>query len=72
MQMVLYKAERPRNEWTKHSVYYPEYTERGTFHTWGVSHVEFETGPGNYTVAVIEKPDGTFIEVPTNAVKFIY
>lgn len=71
MQKVLYKAERPRNEWINGS-YYPEYTERGTFHTLGVSHVEFETGPGNYTVAIIEKPDGTFIEVPTNAVKFIY
>ncbi len=33
-----------------------EVTQRGTatFHQFGVEYEEFETGPGNYTTAVIE------------------
>ena len=31
----------------------------GTFHGWGSTYQEFESGPGNYTCAIIEKADGT-------------
>lgn len=31
----------------------------GVFHCWGCSFVEFEAGPGNYTVAIVEMGDGT-------------
>ncbi|MBD1601951.1 hypothetical protein [Pseudomonas typographi] len=31
----------------------------GKFHGWGVEYEEFENGPGNYTVAIVEMPDGT-------------
>lgn len=38
-------------------------SEPGLFHGWGVEYEEFEAGPGNYSVAIIEMPDGT-IETP--------
>lgn len=31
----------------------------GKFHGWGVEYEEFEAGPGNHTVAIVEMPDGT-------------
>lgn len=30
----------------------------GKFHGWGSGYEEFESGPGNYTVAIVEFPDG--------------
>lgn len=31
----------------------------GYFHAWGVCYEEFETGPGNYSVAIVEMEDGS-------------
>ena len=31
----------------------------GTFLAWGMEHEEFTDGIGNYTVAIVEMPDGT-------------
>ena len=31
----------------------------GTFHCWGAEYEEFENGPGNYTVAIVEIHDGS-------------
>lgn len=31
---------------------------KAVFHQWGVEYEEFETGPGNYTVAIVELPSG--------------
>lgn len=36
---------------------------KGFFHQWGTEFEEFESGPVNYTVAIIEKEDGS-IETP--------
>jgi hypothetical protein len=30
----------------------------GVFHQWGVDYEEFETGPGNFSVGIIETVDG--------------
>lgn len=30
----------------------------GKFHEWGVSYEEFENGPGNYSVGIVEMPGG--------------
>lgn len=30
----------------------------GDFHQWGCDYEEFETGPGNYTVGIVEDSDG--------------
>lgn len=32
---------------------------KAMFHAWGVEYEEFENGPGNYTVAIVENPDGS-------------
>ena len=48
-----------------------EYTEVGIFHQWGNSFIEFEEGPGNITVGIIELPDGRMIEVEVSRIKFI-
>lgn len=33
----------------------------GRFHQWGSDYEEFESGPGNYSVAIVELPDGTVV-----------
>ena len=41
------------------------------FHCWGVDHQEFESGPGNYMVAIIEASNGQ-IQLPyAKVVRFI-
>jgi len=47
-----------------------DYLHDGVFHQWGAAYEEFETGPGNYTVAIIEQPDGTITEVLPSNLKF--
>ncbi|HEJ1186530.1 hypothetical protein I5I29_00865 [Pseudomonas aeruginosa] len=41
------------------------------FHQWGVDFEEFETGAGNYTVAVIERPGGTVELLPVHLIRFL-
>lgn len=43
----------------------------GLFHQWGVAFEEFETGPGNYTVAIVERDDGTVETVDAGLVTFL-
>lgn len=31
----------------------------GTFHGFSADHIEYESGPGNFPVAIVEYPDGT-------------
>lgn len=40
-----------------------DFIHEGVFHQWGNAYEEFDSGPGNYSVAIIEMPDGT-IETP--------
>jgi len=70
------------NWWTiernKKGVY--EYDENGDykktlkggaiFHQFGVSYEEFESGPGNYSTAIIELQDGTIKNVPVENIAF--
>ena len=43
----------------------------GVFHKWGVEFEEFESGPGNYSTAIIELDDGTVKNIPVELIKFI-
>ena len=43
----------------------------GTFHAWGVAYEEFESGPGNYSTAIVEMPDGTVRNWPAEMVRFV-
>ncbi len=42
----------------------------GTFHQFGVNYEEFETGPGNYTTAIVEMPDGSVENIPVELIVF--
>ena len=42
----------------------------GIFHQFGCDYEEFETGPGNYTTAVVEMPDGSVKNVPVEMIVF--
>lgn len=46
------------------------YGGEGMFHLWGVSYEEYESGPANYTVAIVELNDGTIVEVLPSKLKF--
>jgi hypothetical protein len=41
------------------------------FHAWGVQYEEFESGPGNFSVAILELDDGSVITVPAGFVTFL-
>lgn len=48
-----------------------DFTHEGLFHEWGVSHIEGDNGFGNYSIALIQIPDGTIQEVLPSNLKFI-
>lgn len=43
----------------------------GQFHQWGSNYEEFENGAGNYSVAIVELPDGKVIMPNANDIQFI-
>lgn len=65
MRNILFKKRIPESSrWS-------DFIHEGTFHKWGNAFEEFESGVGNYTIAIVEVEGGTIEEVfPTN-VKFI-
>ena len=44
---------------------------QGDFHGFGIDFFEFESGPGNYSTAIIELPDGTVKNVPVEHIRFL-
>ena len=42
----------------------------GVFHQFGVDYEEFETGPGNYSTAIVEMADGSVKNVPVDMIVF--
>lgn len=48
-----------------------DFIHHGKFHCWGNAYEQFQDSAGNYSVALVELPDGTIAEVlPTN-IKFV-
>jgi len=43
----------------------------GFFVQYGCDYDEYEAGPGSYTTAIVEMPDGTIRNLPLNMVQFI-
>jgi hypothetical protein len=43
----------------------------GDFHCWGNGYEEFESGPGNYTTAIVEMSDGTILTPLPTDIKFL-
>lgn len=69
-----YKCEKRRVAlskavWNKETIYVPD--GFGTFIQYATDHVEYEAGPGNYPVAIIEKDDGTVEAYDLAQIKFI-
>jgi hypothetical protein len=50
-----------------------KYTEdnEGYFHQWGCAYEEFESGPGNYSVALVEDGCGNIHEILPSKIKFL-
>lgn len=48
-----------------------DFNHAGLFHQWAASYEEFENGAGNFTVAIVELPDGTIEQVLPSNVKFV-
>lgn len=43
----------------------------GLFHQWASNYEEFENGPGNFTVALIELDNGKIVECLSDTVVFL-
>jgi len=44
----------------------------GYFHEWGVNYEEFvDSGPGNYSVAIVELPDGRIVMPVADDIAFL-
>ncbi|ELJ5833575.1 hypothetical protein RS421_001948 [Enterobacter kobei] len=46
-------------------------TFEGVFHGWGCDYEEFENGPGNYSVGIVELGDGSVQRFIPENIKFI-
>lgn len=42
----------------------------GYFHGWGMRYDEFEAGPGTYSVAIVELPDGSVVTPDPSQIRF--
>lgn len=45
--------------------------ELGYFHQFGPCYEEFENGPGNFMVAIVELPDGRVIQPDASDIQFL-
>jgi hypothetical protein len=61
---ALRRIKQDTNCWEK------DFTTEGLFHQWAFAYEEFETGPVNYTVALVELPNGEVIQVLPSNLKF--
>lgn len=43
---------------------------KGQFHEFGCDYEEFETGPGNYSTAIVELANGTIVNKPLDMIRF--
>jgi len=77
MRKVLYKKwiplERHENGARKQDtgIWEKGFPHQGLFHQWGNSYEEFDSGAGNYTIALVETSEGTIEEVLPSNIKFI-
>jgi len=47
------------------------FPNEGLFHCWGSAYEEFESGTGNYTVALVEISGGNVVEVLPSNITFL-
>lgn len=51
--------------------YRPISFELGYFNAWGIDYEEVQNGAGNYSVAIVELPDGKVVKVNPSDLKFL-
>lgn len=73
MRKVIYSeyVKHEPNDLVKHP--YSELEEQGeaVFHQFGVDFAEFEIGPGSFSTAIIELPDGQVKNIQVEHIRFI-
>jgi hypothetical protein len=60
-----YHRDKPHSHLTKKLI------GTGIFHQFGVDHEEYDNGPGNFTTAVVEMPDGTVQNIAVDLIVFV-
>lgn len=55
---------------TINSMYEPGHHYEGKFHQWGLDYDEFEVGPGNKSVAIVESLSGDVLLIDPEYVTF--
>lgn len=68
-KVIIYKNERTKEPGKFHYQRVP--AGEGVFHQWGVDYEEFDQGPGNFSTAIVEMPDGTIETPPATMIEFI-
>lgn len=63
--MVSEYKQQPDNTWKL------EEAGEAIFHQFGCNYEEFESGAGNVTTAIVERPDGSVGNVPVECIRFI-
>lgn len=69
MRKVIVTIRSWPNGYTKPSVVEQK---SGIFHQWGQCYDEFETGPGNYTVGIVELNTGAVITPHASDITFVH
>ena len=54
--------DSPRKQWVEDVL--------GEFHCWGQGYEEFQSGPGNFTMAIVELPGGRIVTAMPEDVRF--
>ena len=67
--VTVFEYERLPSGVFKHPLNRVEKCE-GTFHEFGVCYEEFETGAGNFSIAIVELPNGEIINPPVELIRF--
>ena len=65
------KVKWQRRELSKERKWVTVARGEAIFHRFGVDYEEFESGPGNFTTAIIELPDGRIRNVPVEEITFL-
>ena len=65
-KVVIYEWQRVKGQQHSEKVC----VGNGIFHQFGVNYEEFESGPGNYSTAIVEMTDGSMMNHPVELVTF--
>ena len=69
MRAVKASWKRPPS---KHNGIWVDVAVEGVFHRWAQDYEEFEEGPANYTVGLVELDSGRIVKVAPETVTFLH